>query len=488
MSLLDFLNNDDAKLGLGLLAAGGPSTVPLSFGQRVQGAMQGLDAAKDSDMRRQYLRSQMDENTSQIDARRFQMQRDQTIQQVIVDRLRGAGGAPQGVAPVPQQPGMQQPGPLGSGVAPFPSGAQSFPVQPQGAAPGVAQGASRFPFNLADITMLQSAGYKGADTLFGMYKYANDGVKRDAGAYYVDPMTGEQKYFPKLGEGQTVSQDGTVSTARGYAASNASSKGLEAQAVESAKYPFAVSADRARQTTTAALDTQPVIGEDGNTYYTPRLSIAMGGAGPMVGAGGTSGPGGAGGGSGVPGGFMASRNPITQQSAIAINDNWLKNSYQPTIDAGKVANDLDANIQALRTVDIKTGWGTEAKASAASVLAGLGISKGNADMYASNAQKFQSIAMDKLMTTLQAQKGMQTEGDADRAKQTFVSLKNTPDANAFILDFAQAKTNMDKRRAQYYEQALPMAQKRGDLTEVNRRWNKLQPSLWDDPLLQKWAK
>ena len=381
---------------------------------------------------------------------------------------------------------------LGGGGMPSPMGAQSYPVQPQGAtpngSPGAAQSPGSFPLSMGDIAALQGAGYKGADTLFQMLKYTNDGSKRDPGAYYVDPMTGQQKYFPKLGEGQTVGQDGTVSMAPGYAASNASTKGMEAQSVEAAKYPFAVSADRARQTTTAALDTQPVIGEDGNTYYVPRLNVATGGAGSMGGAGGAGGPGGAGGGSGAPGGFMSGRNPITQQSAIAINDNWLKNSYQPTIEAGRVANDLDGNIQALRNVDIKTGWSTEAKASAASVLAGLGLSKGNADMYASNAQKFQSVAMEKLMTTLQANKGTQTEGDADRAKQTFVSLKNTPEANAFILDFAQAKTNMDKRRAQYYEQALPMAQKRGDLTEVNRRWSKLQPSLWDDPLLQKWAK
>ena len=380
-------------------------------------------------------------------------------------------------------------------MPPDSSGAQTFPVpipgqgQGQGAAvPATTPGAGSFPLSLADIAMLQGAGFKGADNLFNLYKYANDGVKRDAGAYYVDPMTGQQKYFPKLGEGQTVGRDGTVSMAPGYAASNASSKGLETQAVEAAKYPFAVSADRARQTTSAALDTQPVIGSDGNTYYTPRLNVATGGAGPLGGAGGMGGPEGSGGASGAPGGFMASRNPITQQSAIALNDNFIKNTYQPTIDAGRVASDLDANIQALRSVDIKTGWGTEAKASAASVLAGLGISKGNADLYAGNAQRFQSIAMDKLMTTLQAQKGMQTEGDADRAKQTFVSLKNTPEANAFVMDFAQAKTNMDRRRAQYYEQALPLAQKEGDLTKINRQWAKIQGSIWADPVLQRWGK
>lgn len=280
--------------------------------------------------------------------------------------------------------------------------------------------------------------------------------------------------------------DGMVSNAPGYAQANAGAKGMETGAIEAAKFPYAVGTDRARQTTAAALGTQPVVGADGNTYYMPRLNVATGGAGGQMGAPGAGGA--QGGGMGAPGGFMAGRNPITQQSAIAINDNWLKNTYQPTIEAGKVATDLGNSIEALRTVDIKTGWGTEAKASAASVLAGLGVAPASAGMFAANAQKFQSIAMEKLQTSLQAQKGVQTEGDADRAKQTFVSLKNTPEANAFILDFAQAKTNMDQRRAQYYEQALPLAQKQGDLMRINREWGKVQGSLWSDPLLQKWAK
>jgi hypothetical protein len=310
-------------------------------------------------------------------------------------------------------------------------------------------------------------------------------VKRDGGANYENPMTGQQRYFPKLGEGQAMGQNGEVSFAPGYVDSNARMKGREAGAIAAAKFPFEVATDRARQTTTAGLDLVPVEGADGNTYYQPRLGMANGGGGA-----GMSGAGGAAGGSapGAGGGFMAKRNPITQQSAIALNDNWIKNTYQPTIEAGRVATDLDNSIQALRNIDIKTGWGAEAKANAASMLAGLGISVGSSEMYAANAQKFQSIAMDKLMTTLQAQKGIQTEGDADRAKQTFVSLSNTPEANAFVLDLAQAKASVDRKRAQYYEQALPMAQKRGDLTEVNRRWAKLQPSIWDDPMMQKWGK
>lgn len=44
--LLDFLNTDDGRLGLSLLAAAGPSAQPMGFGQRLQGAMGSFDEYK----------------------------------------------------------------------------------------------------------------------------------------------------------------------------------------------------------------------------------------------------------------------------------------------------------------------------------------------------------------------------------------------------------------------------------------------------------
>jgi len=46
MGLLDALQSPDGQLGLGLLAAAGPSATPMSFGQRLSGAMQQFQAAK----------------------------------------------------------------------------------------------------------------------------------------------------------------------------------------------------------------------------------------------------------------------------------------------------------------------------------------------------------------------------------------------------------------------------------------------------------
>jgi|GEM_PF-6894060 len=460
VGLLDILQSPDAQLGMQLLAAGGYSATPMSAGQRISGALQNFQQQQVTNAQQQLA---LQKATQEMQ-----------LSRLLAGRFAGGGassGAPGGASV-----------PVGS--APAGGGAGGPAVATASGAAGGGSGVA-YPLSLNDIGLMTAMGMKGADNLFNQYKYATDGVQQVAGNYYKDPMTGVVKYLPKLDPGMEIGPNGAVRPATGYMESNAAIKGVEAgattRATEAAKYPYTVGADRERQTTQAALDTQAVVGADGNTYYVPRLQVATGGgAGQAGGAGGGGAPG--------QGGFMAGRNPITQQSATALNDNWIKNGYQPVLDAGKSASDISANIQALRNIDLNTGWGTETRASAAAMLEGLGIAPANAKLFAANAQKFQSVAMDRLMTTLQAQKGPQTEGDAQRAQQTFVKLGNTPEANAFIMDFAQAKANMDQRKAQYYEAALPLAQKVGDLTRVDREWRKIQGSIWADPLLQRWGR
>ena len=480
--LFDLLQQPDAQLGLQLLAAGGYSPTPMSAGQRISGALQNFQAQQDAGVKRASMQAQA--------------QREQAINNMIVSRLasRGGGAAPggapgagQGTGGVPVMPmgaaGGGSGAPAGMGGAP--GGTGGGVAQSSGPQSGAA---SSFPFSMDDLALLSTAGAKNAGDLFNMYKYVNDGVKREAGNYYKDPVTGAVSYMPKIDNGMDFAPDGSIQPARGYVKANAAIKGTEAgattAATEAAKYPYTVGADRQRQVTQASLDPQTVEGADGNRYYVPRLAIAQGGAG----AGGPGGAPGVGGAPGQGGGFMAGRDPVRQQSATALNDNWIKNAYQPTLDSGKAASDSLTNIQALRTIDLNTGWGTDAKATAASVLAGMGIAPKNAEMFAANAQKFQSVAMDRLMKKQVEQKGTATEGDAKRINQTYVSLQNTPQANDFILDLAQAQASQDQRRAQYYEAALPLAQKAGDLTRVDREWRKIQGSIWADPTLQRWSK
>lgn len=460
--LFDFLQQPDAQLGLQLLAAGGYSPTPASAGQRIAGALQSFQAQQVTNAQQQLA--------LQKAAQEMQLSR------LLASRFAG-GGVPSGGNPAGGAGGAATPvggAPSGAGAG----GGSGGVAVPSGGAGGA------YPLSLNDIGLMTAMGMKGAENLFNQYKYATDGVQQVAGNYYKDPMTGAVRYLPKLDVGQEIGPDGAVRPVAGYMASNAAIKGMEAgattRATEAAKYPYTVGADRERQTTQASLDTVPVQGADGNTYYVPRLQVATGS--------GSGGPAGAGGMPGQGGGFMAGRDPVRQKSAEALNDNWIKNAYQPTLDAGNAASDALTNIQALRTIDLNTGWGTETKATAANVLAGLGIAPKNAEMFAANAQKFQAVAMDRLMKKQVEQKGTATEGDAKRINQTYVSLQNTPAANDFILDLAQAQANQDQRRAQYYEAALPLAQKAGDLTRVDREWRKIKGSIWADPILQRWSR
>lgn len=94
--LLDFMQSDDARLGIGLLAAAGPSA--MGFGERLQSALSGVDAHKANKMRMGLLQSQMDENAAQADARRasaqqkqVELERQSRLQQALPGLL-GPGG------------------------------------------------------------------------------------------------------------------------------------------------------------------------------------------------------------------------------------------------------------------------------------------------------------------------------------------------------------------------------------------------------------
>jgi hypothetical protein len=98
--LLDFLKSDDAALGIGLLAAGGPTTDPnrTGFGQRLQGVMQGMDAQTQQALRNKLLQSQIDENTSQ-DAMRKQQLAMSLRQMQMQNQLLGFGENPTQASP-----------------------------------------------------------------------------------------------------------------------------------------------------------------------------------------------------------------------------------------------------------------------------------------------------------------------------------------------------------------------------------------------------
>ena len=81
--LLDFLSTPEGRLGMGLLAAAGPSERPLSFGQRLQMGMQTADDSNNQLMRQKLMQSQVDENTSQAEIRKAAVERARRIQEIV---------------------------------------------------------------------------------------------------------------------------------------------------------------------------------------------------------------------------------------------------------------------------------------------------------------------------------------------------------------------------------------------------------------------
>ena len=63
MGLLDFMNTDEGRLGIGLLAAAMPSSVPQ--GQRLMGVLAQQDAWKQSQMESEWAKAQRDRKSKE---------------------------------------------------------------------------------------------------------------------------------------------------------------------------------------------------------------------------------------------------------------------------------------------------------------------------------------------------------------------------------------------------------------------------------------
>lgn len=248
--LLDsgWLSTPDAQLGLGLLAMGGGN-----LGNAIGGLLQQQAAAEDRKIKQAYIRSQIAENESQARARDRQAAQQQRVQDILSNAF-GLGGAAGG--------------PGGSAAA-------------GGGQPSAQQAASAFGLTLPQVAALKASG--GPD-LLEVYKYATDGVKREAGATYVNPVTGQREYVPKVGEGVTM-QNGMASAIPGYADAQASIAGATTAANERAKYPYSVGMARENASIGANNDLVTLNLPTGPVQLTRAQALQMTNGAPAVGGG-----------------------------------------------------------------------------------------------------------------------------------------------------------------------------------------------------------
>ena len=181
-------------------------------------------------------------------------------------------------------------------------------------------------------------------------------------------------------------------------------------------------------------------------------------------------------------------NPVVTKAGEQINQNWITNQLEPAQVAGIAAKSAIDNIRVLKNIDLTTGFGTEAQKNAANVLATFGVK--DAAKFATNAQIFESKVYESLVDTLSKQKGPQTDKDFTNIQKTYAQFQNTPQANQFLLDVAEAKAMEDQRKANYYQEAAAMPQVRGNLSAITNAWQKHteKDSLFNVPLTDKTGK
>jgi hypothetical protein len=166
---------------------------------------------------------------------------------------------------------------------------------------------------------------------------------------------------------------------------------------------------------------------------------------------------------------------------------FLVEGYKTISDAARLAaKTLPALDTQQKILDkgFKTGFGTDAKKAAASVLSALGVPE--ATEFATNAQTFLAATQQAVLQRQLEQKGPQTEADANRITQTGAQLGNTSEANQFIIDVARAQLKRDIEQRNFYD---AWWKKNGTYDGAEDAWFTGQggKSLFDRPELKKYA-
>ena len=181
--------------------------------------------------------------------------------------------------------------------------------------------------------------------------------------------------------------------------------------------------------------------------------------------------------------IVTAENPVVVSAGTKLNDQWITGELDPARIAGDAARNAMDNIRVLKSIDLTTGFGTDAQKTAASVLATFGVK--DAAKFATNAQVFESKVYESLVDTLSKQKGPQTDKDFTNLQKTYANLKNTPQANQFLLDVAEAKAMQDQRKSGYYQKAASMPELRSNLSAITNEWGKVAGSIFEIPLTDR---
>jgi hypothetical protein len=477
--------NDAAYLALASGLLGGKGSFNSILGGSIQGAQGAYSGALDAQMKRLLMKAQAGDAEAQSVLRRAQADE---MQSKVADAAKIFGATAPGAA--------NQYGTSGGGGINL--GGVQEPMIPVPGKKGL-----EVP-GLDNSIAAYKARY-GVD-LLPNYEFAQFGKSTPAGQYRSRPGQPDQ-YLPKPGEptivnGQVSLPPGTTESVGTLteATAGATKRGQSPYELvnylndkgETRQKPLAVILDEIRGSLANPPQSSSPPPSNG-TITDKSIMGRFGDAAANFNIGGkqwsqSAAPVDSGGGQGIKTGFSP-REQSTVKATDELNKNWIDTSYTSAIKDGQIASDAMSGVQTARlglSKVGKTGWSTDLQVGAARVLGALGMQ--NPENFATGAQIFNQAASQKLWQILNEAKGVQTEGDAQRAQATYAQLKNTTKANEFILDLAEAVAQRNINKKDFYIQGMPLARQGGDLTEVDRQWNTRMPSIWEMPAMQKWKK
>jgi hypothetical protein len=166
---------------------------------------------------------------------------------------------------------------------------------------------------------------------------------------------------------------------------------------------------------------------------------------------------------------------------------WVTTTYPEVQKQGMVAKSTINQMDAIARLTLTTGWTTPAIAKLGSVLAGFGIAPDSLKGIATQAQVFDKFTNDGVLTAQIAQAGPQTESDAMRMRATLPQLGNTPAANELISSYIKAGAQMQVEKAKFFTNAYRMYQQgQGSVEQIQQAWDQSGLSLWSMPAMKEW--
>jgi hypothetical protein len=126
-------------------------------------------------------------------------------------------------------------------------------------------------------------------------------------------------------------------------------------------------------------------------------------------------------------------------------------------------------VRITRAMKAPTGKLAETREAIGGYLAELGY-KGNLAKDATDLQKLTNISADYVLGKQIEQKGVQSEGDAIRMRNTFAQIRNTEEANDFILRIVEGQKTRQMEKADFYDTWAADPARRGSVAGASKAW------------------